>query len=105
MERGTGGEKRGQGMRSSAHIHIRDKRRGKVYNRYRLPLIGVTSTRAQPRSAYLVKEQQRSRKHLLELLREAFLPEGYPHTVSADYARYQVFDSMQAFCSSVTGLL
>ncbi|MDP2437821.1 MAG: RUS1 family protein [archaeon] len=47
----------------------------------------------------------RSRKQGGELLREVFLPEGYPHSVSADYARYQLFDSLQAFCSSVTGLL
>jgi hypothetical protein len=36
---------------------------------------------------------------------EAFLPAGFPHTVSSDYVRYQFFDSCQALCSSVTGSL
>ena len=34
-----------------------------------------------------------------------FLPSGYPHTVSHDYTSYQVFDSLQAFSSSIAGLL
>lgn len=35
----------------------------------------------------------------------AFLPEGYPQSVSDDYLEYQFWDSIQALCSSVTGLL
>eukprot|EP01116_Phalansterium_solitarium_P023397 TRINITY_DN816_c0_g2_i2.p1 TRINITY_DN816_c0_g2~~TRINITY_DN816_c0_g2_i2.p1 ORF type:complete len:498 (+),score=99.17 TRINITY_DN816_c0_g2_i2:1093-2586(+) len=38
-------------------------------------------------------------------VRSAFLPEGYPHSVSEDYLEYQVWDSLQAMCSSVTGVL
>jgi hypothetical protein len=34
-----------------------------------------------------------------------FLPTGYPHTVSADYTPYQFYDSLQAFSSSIAGLL
>ena len=34
-----------------------------------------------------------------------FLPAGYPHTVSADYTPYQIYDSLQAFSSSIAGLL
>ena len=34
-----------------------------------------------------------------------FLPEGYPNSVSPDYARYQMFDTAQALCSSVVGTL
>jgi len=34
-----------------------------------------------------------------------FLPEGFPQSVSRDYLRYQVFDSLQAFCSSIAGQL
>eukprot|EP00672_Neobodo_designis_P000481 CAMPEP_0174884336 /NCGR_PEP_ID=MMETSP1114-20130205/85716_1 /TAXON_ID=312471 /ORGANISM="Neobodo designis, Strain CCAP 1951/1" /LENGTH=307 /DNA_ID=CAMNT_0016119739 /DNA_START=48 /DNA_END=968 /DNA_ORIENTATION=- len=34
-----------------------------------------------------------------------FLPEGYPDSVSPDYTAYQVCDTMQALCSSVTGTL
>lgn len=36
-------------------------------------------------------------------LQAAFLPEGYPESCSADYARYQVFDTLQALCSTLVG--
>ncbi|PLB36353.1 RUS1 family protein [Aspergillus candidus] len=42
---------------------------------------------------------------LRNLLVEVFLPAGYPHSVSEDYVPYQLFDSLQAFCSSIAGLL
>jgi hypothetical protein len=35
----------------------------------------------------------------------AFLPAGYPHSVTDDYLAYQTFDSLQAFSSSITSLL
>ncbi|KAK4641359.1 hypothetical protein QC761_502610 [Podospora bellae-mahoneyi] len=35
----------------------------------------------------------------------AFLPAGYPHTVTTDYLPYQTYDSLQAFASSITSLL
>ena len=38
-------------------------------------------------------------------LLSVFLPTGYPHTVSADYKPYQLYDSLQAFSSSIAGLL
>uniref|UniRef100_A0A7S3DH91 Protein root UVB sensitive/RUS domain-containing protein n=1 Tax=Palpitomonas bilix TaxID=652834 RepID=A0A7S3DH91_9EUKA len=34
-----------------------------------------------------------------------FLPSGYPASVTSDYAGYQLFDTLQAFCSAITGLL
>ncbi|KAF4551792.1 Hypothetical protein D9617_12g036820 [Elsinoe fawcettii] len=34
-----------------------------------------------------------------------FLPTGYPHSVTADYTPYQIYDSLQAFTSSIAGLL
>ncbi|CAG5095163.1 Oidioi.mRNA.OKI2018_I69.XSR.g14060.t1.cds [Oikopleura dioica] len=34
-----------------------------------------------------------------------FLPKDYPRSVSEDYTRYQIWDSAQALCSSVTGAL
>jgi hypothetical protein len=40
-----------------------------------------------------------------ERLLSVFLPTGYPHTVSADYTPYQIYDSLQAFSSSIAGLL
>ncbi len=34
-----------------------------------------------------------------------FLPEGYPSSVSEDYLQYQVWDTVQAFASSISGSL
>ncbi|EDV29139.1 uncharacterized protein TRIADDRAFT_19061, partial [Trichoplax adhaerens] len=34
-----------------------------------------------------------------------FLPQGYPESVSGDYLTYQLWDTLQAFCSSITGTL
>ncbi|KAL4808539.1 vitamin B6 photo-protection and homoeostasis-domain-containing protein [Aspergillus unguis] len=42
---------------------------------------------------------------LRSLLIDVFLPAGYPHSVSEDYVPYQIFDSLQAFSSSIAGLL
>jgi hypothetical protein len=41
----------------------------------------------------------------VQAFRAIFLPEGYPSSVSDDYLDYQVYDSIQALCSSVTGTL
>ncbi|KAK0107154.1 hypothetical protein ONS95_003860 [Cadophora gregata] len=35
----------------------------------------------------------------------AFLPAGYPHSVTGDYLEYQFYDSLQAFSSSIAGML
>ncbi|BFZ18691.1 hypothetical protein BsWGS_21730 [Bradybaena similaris] len=37
--------------------------------------------------------------------RSVFLPQGYPDTVSEDYLSYQIWDTTQAFASSITGTL
>lgn len=39
------------------------------------------------------------------LFMEMFLPIGYPHTVSEDYLDYQIYDTLQAFASSMNGAL
>ncbi|KAL9097334.1 MAG: hypothetical protein Q9165_000761 [Trypethelium subeluteriae] len=36
---------------------------------------------------------------------DVFLPAGYPHSVTDDYLKYQIYDSLQAFSSSIAGLL
>ncbi|KAH8821217.1 vitamin B6 photo-protection and homoeostasis-domain-containing protein [Xylogone sp. PMI_703] len=36
---------------------------------------------------------------------DAFLPAGYPQSVTADYLEYQIYDSLQAFSSSIAGML
>ncbi|KAL2795859.1 vitamin B6 photo-protection and homoeostasis-domain-containing protein [Aspergillus keveii] len=46
-----------------------------------------------------------SMKSIQNLLADVFLPAGYPHSVSEDYVPYQIFDSLQAFSSSIAGLL
>lgn len=42
---------------------------------------------------------------LYRLLCQVFLPHGYPDSVSADYTNYQVWDTVQAFCSTISGTL
>ncbi|KAF8579533.1 DUF647-domain-containing protein [Ramaria rubella] len=39
------------------------------------------------------------------MLSDVFMPAGYPNSVSAGYFEYQLFDSLQAFSSSIAGLL
>ncbi|KAI9550820.1 hypothetical protein GHT06_004673 [Daphnia sinensis] len=41
-------------------------------------------------------------KHLLS---SVFLPQGYPSSVSDDYLEYQIWDTIQAFASSLSGSL
>ncbi|KAI0096841.1 DUF647-domain-containing protein [Hypoxylon sp. NC0597] len=38
-------------------------------------------------------------------LMDIFLPVGYPHSVTPDYTPYQIYDSLQAFSSTIAGLL
>lgn len=35
-------------------------------------------------------------------MREVLLPYGYPDSVSEDYFNYQLWDTAQAFCSTIT---
>ncbi|KII91281.1 hypothetical protein PLICRDRAFT_38015 [Plicaturopsis crispa FD-325 SS-3] len=42
---------------------------------------------------------------VLQILGRVFLPAGYPHSVSPDYLHYQIFNSLQAFSSSLAGLI
>ncbi|KAE9399909.1 DUF647-domain-containing protein [Gymnopus androsaceus JB14] len=41
----------------------------------------------------------------LSFIAKVFLPAGYPRSVSPDYLRYQILNALQAFCSSLAGLL
>jgi hypothetical protein len=36
---------------------------------------------------------------------DAFLPMGFPGSVSRDYLNYQIWDTAQAFCSYISGTL
>ncbi|KAI3411747.1 hypothetical protein GPALN_001814 [Globodera pallida] len=52
------------------------------------------------------KHSLRKNVHSLKaFFAEVFLPQGYPTTVSADYLDYQLYDTLQAFASSLNGAL
>lgn len=40
---------------------------------------------------------------LIQLFKDIFLPYGYPDSVSEDYLDYQIWDTAQAFCSTIIG--
>ncbi|XP_044303943.1 RUS family member 1 isoform X2 [Varanus komodoensis] len=40
-----------------------------------------------------------------DIFMSVFLPQGYPESVSPDYLAYQIWDTVQAFASSITGTL
>ena len=42
---------------------------------------------------------------LLMRLMDVFLPVGYPSSVTLDYTPYQIYDTLQAFASTIAGLL
>ncbi|XP_061188413.1 RUS family member 1-like [Saccostrea echinata] len=42
---------------------------------------------------------------LTQFFMVVFLPQGYPESVSSDYLQYQIWDTIQAFASSITGTL
>ncbi|XP_050360484.1 RUS family member 1-like isoform X1 [Nymphalis io] len=49
------------------------------------------------------KEEQTN--NVASVFAEVFLPQGYPHSVSKDYTAYQIWDTAQAFCSTISGTL
>ncbi|XP_029912758.1 RUS family member 1 [Myripristis murdjan] len=42
---------------------------------------------------------------VISVFKSVFLPQGYPDSVSGDYLNYQLWDTVQAFCSSLSGTL
>ena len=63
---------------------------------------------ASPAASSLVVAKNRALSALSTVhagFSSAFLPQGYPASVSSDYLSYQVWDTVQAFCSYVTGTL
>ncbi|XP_072128090.1 RUS family member 1 isoform X3 [Mobula birostris] len=56
----------------------------------------------------LLRKQEKTGQVANSLARgisSVFLPQGYPESVSADYLSYQVWDTIQAFASTLTGTL
>lgn len=41
---------------------------------------------------------------LYRIFKSLFLPQGYPDSVSEDYINYQIWDTIQAFCSTINGM-
>ncbi|XP_060758165.1 RUS1 family protein C16orf58 homolog isoform X2 [Neoarius graeffei] len=44
-------------------------------------------------------------KSITDAFKNVFLPQGYPQSVSEDYLQYQIWDTLQAFSSSLSGTL
>lgn len=42
---------------------------------------------------------------IVSVLKEIFLPQGYPDSVHPDYTEYQIWDTVQAFASTIMGTL
>ncbi|KAF8168898.1 vitamin B6 photo-protection and homoeostasis-domain-containing protein [Pholiota molesta] len=43
--------------------------------------------------------------YLVDLMTRMFLPVNYPNSVSPDYLRYQILNTLQAFCNSLASLI
>ncbi|KFY60164.1 hypothetical protein V496_05436 [Pseudogymnoascus sp. VKM F-4515 (FW-2607)] len=57
-----------------------------------------------PKSRIDISIPKRSHSWLKSFM-EIFLPAGYPNSVTEDYMEYQIYDSLQAFSSSIAGLI
>ncbi|XP_053116753.1 RUS family member 1 [Hemicordylus capensis] len=51
------------------------------------------------------RPEDQAYRSLRDIFTSVFLPQGYPKSVSPDYLAYQVWDTVQAFASSITGTL
>ncbi|KAH9881603.1 hypothetical protein IAQ61_000330 [Plenodomus lingam] len=49
--------------------------------------------------------QPQDAKGYAQRVLDVFLPAGYPHSVTEDYIQYQIYDSLQAFSSSIASML
>ncbi|KAL6258070.1 hypothetical protein P5V15_009987 [Pogonomyrmex californicus] len=50
-------------------------------------------------------ESQAFHSRIASILKQIFLPQGYPDSVHPDYTAYQIWDTVQAFASTITGTL
>ncbi|KAK0382978.1 hypothetical protein NLU13_8894 [Sarocladium strictum] len=97
-----GPESSGGGPNGNVEIRELD-RSGNVQRRWlQSPAGGLSPILAEGQSASTIYTSLREwRKTFFD----AFLPVGYPHSVSNDYISYQVYDSLQAFFSTIVSLL
>ncbi|OAX78141.1 hypothetical protein ACJ72_07553, partial [Emergomyces africanus] len=61
--------------------------------------------RHERRRVDIVSPSRKGSSSYLTSLLNVFLPVGYPQSVRDDYLEYQIYDSLQAFSSSIAGLL
>ncbi|KAI1375975.1 vitamin B6 photo-protection and homoeostasis-domain-containing protein [Hypoxylon crocopeplum] len=65
---------------------------------------GCGQSRVYDQDGTQVVNEKPGRSNVKDLM-GVFLPAGYPHTVTPDYTPYQIYDSFQAFFSTIAGLL
>eukprot|EP00092_Neocalanus_flemingeri_P011881 GFUD01012813.1.p1 GENE.GFUD01012813.1~~GFUD01012813.1.p1 ORF type:complete len:393 (+),score=127.08 GFUD01012813.1:524-1702(+) len=65
----------------------------------------VSYTKDKEGSLVRISAPARHGQGALGLIRHVLLPEGYPDSVSGDYLEYQIWDTVQAFASSISGSL
>ncbi|KAK9366918.1 vitamin B6 photo-protection and homoeostasis-domain-containing protein [Lipomyces kononenkoae] len=69
-------------------------------------IVEVSADDQSRRGQYYAARRGSSRVvRLLQVLINVFLPTGYPDSVKPDYIDYQIYDSIQAFASSISMLL
>ncbi|XP_062840110.1 RUS family member 1 isoform X1 [Anolis carolinensis] len=56
-------------------------------------------------SCVLDRLEDEGYRSIRDFFTAVFLPQGYPESVSPDYLAYQIWDTVQAFASSITGTL
>eukprot|EP00743_Colponemidia_sp_Colp-15_P010965 GILK01012160.1.p1 GENE.GILK01012160.1~~GILK01012160.1.p1 ORF type:complete len:476 (+),score=79.80 GILK01012160.1:17-1444(+) len=78
----------------------------RVFSRATTSSGASSSTKDKLLDQTVAQERKTSlRRGWIQFLRSVVLPENFPHSVTKDYVYYQVWDSLQAFCSSITGML
>ncbi|KAI0945081.1 hypothetical protein AcV7_001712 [Taiwanofungus camphoratus] len=84
------------------HFTIREKDdSGRLIAAYSTSTKQTRASGARPE----VVTVERNRTDWRRLLSNIFLPAGYPTSVSPDYLQYQIYNALQAFCSSLAGLI
>jgi len=77
----------------------------KFKERHSTESLSVSYVKDEEGSLVRISAPARHGEGVLGLIRQVLLPEGYPDSVSRDYLEYQIWDTMQAFASSISGSL
>jgi len=77
---------------------VSELKNGNLLGEYHIPKDGVIFSR-QPRKAVAATSS------FTKIMNDAFLPRGYPASVSKDYMAYQVWEAIECFCSTLTNML